>query len=72
MTEADPVANSPLPMSSAVTKQTPLRRSSFPLAMESPDAGPLLPTLGQPLTQHPRGKTQLVFLVGDPKLSLQH
>jgi hypothetical protein len=28
--------------------------------------------LGQRLTEHPRGKTQLVFLVGDPKLSLQH
>ncbi len=44
---------------------------SFPLAMESRDAGPPLPPLAQRLTEHPRGKTQLVFLVGDPELSLQ-
>jgi hypothetical protein len=39
--------------------------------MESPDAGPLLRPLGQRLTEHPRGKTQHVFLVLYPKLSLQ-
>src|SRR5215468_10506348 len=61
-------------MSKAPTKPMSRTRDPVsPLPWRVPMQGrssPLL--LGQRLTEHPRGKTQHVFLVGDPKLRLQH